>query len=640
MRAIFFIVTLLSICAVVAFEPATIDTTHRPQDDFYRYANGVWLESHSLPKGIYRYNELSELENMMLHAVSERLARGKLSGSRSEHVLVTYYRAGMDDEADQGRERDILLDQVASIEESMGKGQIMEAIARLQAIGVDSFFRIHDPEKWQVPEQHYLILMQPYLNVSSSDNDNYREFLRELFTLIGYSEEEALSKADAAIRIETGIASFLQPQPRSPWDLYNKVSVSAVAKWFEPMEFGVWFDGLSISTDQDIVIDHPKYFEQLGSWLQQADRADLTTYIVARLLLTYCRYMHGDFKLARAEFYRKQYGLELTDPVVEQMMRDLPEYLNEFYLQEFVGQVVRERITTMVENVRAAWLKRIDANDWMGSSERERAHEKVARMEFVIGGQSQMDLLSEDTLADQLEPDDTFLEIALKSRRWRLAQTLSRIGSAWDDVRPECWSFSLTCHYDLERNMVVLSGGNFLPTRFDPKAETAANYGGLGTRIAHEMTHAIDSQGRLYDVDGKPLSWLKKWMLTSKFKKRTQPLIDQYDHFYAFEDCPVDGKATLMENLADLGGVRVALDAMHRECPDKSADRTFFISYAQSWRELITDDAQRNQCRGPHSPTMFRAYGPLQHIDEFYETFDIRPDDPMYLEPEKRAYIW
>ncbi len=627
---------LLSVCILFAYDTATIDTTCRPQDDFYRYANGLWLKGNTLPKGVYRYNELSELENLMLHVVSEKLSEGPHTHSKMEHTLLAYCNAGMNNDADLDRERNILLEQIATIESAVESDRIIAAIASLHKIGVEPFFRIHDPEKWQVPERHYLILRQPYVNVSSSDN-NYRDFLRELFTLIGYSDEEAQSKADAAIRIETGIASFLQPQPRSPWDLYNKVSVSCVSKWFEPMDFGAWFDELSISTDQDIVIDHPEFFQRLGSWFQKVDRTDLATYMTSRLLLVYCRYMHGGFKQARAEFYRQQYGLELTDSVVEQMTRDLPEYLNEYFLQEFVGQEVLDRITTMVENIRAAWLERIDANDWMGASERERAREKVTRMEFVIGGQSG---LTEDTLSDQLQPGETYIEIALKVRRWRLAQTLSRIGSVWDDNRPECWSFSLTCHYDLERNMVVISGGNFLPPRFDPKGDIPSNYSAIGTRIAHEMTHAIDSQGRLYNVDGKPLNWLKKWTLTSKFKKRAQPLINQYDNFYAFDNCPVDGKATLMENLADLGGVLVALDAMHKECPDKSTDRAFFITYAQSWRELITDDAQRNQCRGPHSPTMFRAFGPLQHVDEFYETFDIRPDDPMYLKPEKRAYIW
>ncbi len=646
MRDILLLALLFGSSLLFAYDESYIDSTNRPQDDFYNFANGYWIKTNVLPRGVSRYNQMSELDNLMLHKVSESLGeRPDGPVGRIEETLRLYYYAGINEYANLDREREVLLEQIARIESAVSEDKIMEAIAMLHSLGVDPLFRIHDPEKWQVPEEHLLVLCQPYVNVSNGANEHYKSFLRDLFVLTGQSADEAQTSAETAIRLESEIDLLLMPQPDSPWDLYNKKSVSSVSKWFKPLDFGIWMKALSVSTDHKIVIDHPEYFQQLGSWLQKVDRPELATYMISRLLTVYCRYMHGDFKDARKVFYWNQYGLQLTDSVTEQMTRDLPEYLNEYDLHEFVTQDVNEQLASMVENIRTAWLKRIVANDWMGSSEKKRALEKITAMEFVIGGKSNPDLLIQETLSRQLTREMTFIEIAMKVRNWRTTQAIARIGSMWDANRPEWWAFSLTCHYRLDENIVEIGGGNFLLSAFDPNGDIAANYGNIGTRIAHEMTHAIDSQGRLYDANGKRLGWMSKWMLTSKFAKRSQALIDQYNHFKAFEDCAVDGSATLMENLADLGGVLTAFDAMHIELGgqakhDAGIDRDFFITYAQSWRELITDDAQRNQCKGPHAPTRFRAYGPLQNVDRFYEVFDIQPDDPMFLEPEKRASIW
>jgi len=670
MRLVLCFVVMVSWILLWGYEASYIDSTVQPADDFYRYANGSWIKSNVLPQNISRYNQLSETDHLMLQNLAMLFANNRCETAtcyesdapleRIAALLQIYYNTGVCEKGDYSRERAVLLEQMESIQSQVMRGMAADAIAELHLLGVNPLFRIYDPEAWQVLDIHRLYLRQPSINIMPHEDDEsirfnaqYRDYLVELFTLCGNNAEAiAVSRADAAIRVEFEIASILRPDPQSPRKMYNKRSPGEFASWFEPMDFNIWLQELSIGNEEELVIDHPDYFQDLAELLQNINHDDLSCYLTSKFLTAYGRYMHGDFQTARAEYFRKQYGLNLLDSVgssvVEQMTYDLPEYLNEFYLDKFITEDVVAGVHEIAENVRTAWMTRVGKNDWMGSSERQRAMQKLASLEFVIGGESFADSVSAYSLTDEIlktDPEITYIEVAMSVRKWRTHKTISRIGQVWDETRPEFWSFSLNFYYSLLENRVIIGGGNLIAPSFDLYESPSASYGGIGTRIGHEVSHAIDSQGRLFHANGKPLNWFQRLGLTSRFDTRCKTLIDQYNHYFISEDCSVDGKATLMENLADLGGVITAYDALTLACTNRRGSsppdaRVFLIAYAQKWRELITERQQRLQCKGPHSPTCFRAIGPLQNIDLFYDTFVVPPDSPMYLEPEKRTHLW
>ncbi len=627
---------LISFLLIQAFlfgyEPSNIDSTYRPQDDFYGYSCGTWIKNNVLPEGARRFNLYSEMEHQVLINIAQKLSISAESDEALkliENALRTYYRTGIDGDDDTVREMRVLNEMLTRLESS----DVMDALAYMSSIGVGPLFYVYDPKRWEVRGTHYLCLRQPDEKIMLSQNE--RDNLERLFLLSGYENEESHQKVAAALRCANEISAMLEPEPRSIHDLYNEIPAQEAIGWFQPDDFGKWFDALGIDRSGTIIMDHPVYFKKLAAWLLGVDREELADYFSACLLMEYSQYLHGDFK--------KQNDNDSL-AVVRQMMRDLPEFLNEYYLYEIVGDEQGKLLAIITENIRKAWLNRLEENDWMGWLERKRAREKLTKMVFVIGGESCLQAVRESSCAKEIaeaNPGITFIETALIARRWRTTLVLSRIGNPWDFSRPKSWSYSLDCYYSPGRNNVVIAGGNLQWPFFDKDGDPAINYSGIAATIGHEISHAIDSDGRQYNIKGRPLNWLQKLTLTSRFEKRSQPLIDQYDHFYAFDDCHVDGSATLSENLADLGGVLVAYDAMHASGNiDAEQERRFFISYAQKWKELITEEAQRKQCRGPHSPTRFRAIGPLQNMDAFYDAFDIEPGDPMYLEPSKRVHMW
>ena len=667
MRLLLFLAVLGLNVTIPDYEASLIDSTANPAVDFYQYANGNWMQINTLPRNIPRYNQLSELDSNMLLGLSAEFTaimheadREPASGDSSDKiaaVLQAYYRAGVFDDANNIREKRVLAKQIQAIQSRMDR--LPELIADLHLLGVGPLFRVYDPYEWQVPDYHRLYLRQPKVNIMTGDdeaatqfNANYRDYLGKLFAQAGYTEIEAKAQADAAIRVESEIAGILQPDPRSPWDMFNKRSTEKFVSYLKPMDFNIWLRKLAVNEEEAVVVDHPQYFRDLSVLLQHIDTNDLASFLTSRFLTVYSRYLHGGFRTARAGYYRAQYGLDLLDdagkPIVEQMTYDLPEYLNEFYLDRFVTKEIRAGIESIAENVRTAWIHRVEQNDWMKASERKRALQKLASMELVIGGESIVDSVASLSLTDEIigaDSEITFIEIAMKIRNWRTRNIISRIGRPWNHSRPGFWSFSLDFHYSPTENKIEMGGANLQAPNFVLSGNPSANYGGIGSRIGHEMTHAIDAQGRRYNVDGKPLNWFQRWGLTSQFDKRCDTLVEQYDDYYVADDCHVNGEATLMENLADLGGVLAAYDALILACSRQQGScepdaRVYLLAYAQKWRELITDEQERIQCQGPHAPSRYRAIGPLQNIDVFYETFDIQPGNPMYLEPERRTSIW
>jgi putative endopeptidase len=324
---------------------------------------------------------------------------------------------------------------------------------------------------------------------------------------------------------------------------------------------------------------------------------------------------------------------------------NIGEALGQLYVEKYFPPEARARMNALVENLKGVFHDRLERVTWMKDFTRDKALAKFTRFTQKIGYPAKF----RDYSGIVIRRDDLLGNVR-RAAAFESHREIARVGKPVDrsewDMTPE----TVNAYFNPEQNEIVFPAGILQPPYFDLNMDDAVNYGGIGVVIGHEMTHGYDDEGRKYDADGNLNDWWTE-ADAKAFDARAQLVVDEYNNFEVLPGLHVNGKLTLGENLADLGGVHIAYEALERvlaKDPSKRRDidgftpeQRFFISFAQVWRTNIRPaEAERLVTIDPHSPGRFRAYGPLLNVNEFYQAFDIQPGSPMWLPPEKRAVIW
>jgi putative endopeptidase len=324
---------------------------------------------------------------------------------------------------------------------------------------------------------------------------------------------------------------------------------------------------------------------------------------------------------------------------------NIGEALGQLYVEKYFTPTERARMDALVQSLKLVFHDRLEKVTWMTDETKAKALVKFARFTQKIGYPAKF----RDYSAIKISRDDLLGNIQ-RSAVFESRRRIARIGKPVDRTEWGMTPETVNAYFNPEQNEIVFPAGILQPPFFDVTKDDAVNYGGIGVVIGHEMTHGYDDEGRKYDADGNLNDWWTE-ADAKAFEARAQLVVDEYSSFEALPGMHVNGQLTLGENLADLGGVHIAYDALERvlaKDPSKrklidgfTPEQRFFIAFAQIWRTNIRDaETQRLLTVDPHSPGQFRAYGPLLNVDQFYEAFDINPGSPMWLPPEKRAVIW
>ncbi len=637
-----------------------MDRSIPPGDDFYSFANGSWLKTAPRQDGCesYGYYDIAD-ERIMADLLSiMQPAADDLDTDHLGELVQTLFLSGIDAETIDDAGLSALAPELAAIDAIEDKEGLSQVLAQLQLIGVTPWFRIHRPANWELSGTNYLYLRQTALGLADGqilgrESDEravraYREFMTATFQRVGETQETAASLASAIVTMERRLAALAMTtsELRDFKKNYNLYSARKLGRLVPGPDWPVFFGAMGVEKASEVVIGQPEYFREVGRVIQQRDWRLIRAYLKWALLLECSPFLSSEFQLAHLEF-KKQVGgntdhvasRELT--VAKVVNAEAPDAVGYLYVHDFLPEPTQSRVHAIIANLKAAFHYRILNNEWLSKATKSKALAKLAAITFKIGGPANRPSYSGVSLAR-----DSFLRNVFQIRQSRMREHIGRIGQPLDRDGCRVHAQSSNCWYGPSNNSITLTAG-CISSLFRLDADDARNYATLGTSIAHEMTHAFDAQGRLYDERGRRRNWWS-WREIAEFNRKTKNLVDYYGSFSVPDGRHVDGSKTLDENIADLGGLAIAFDAYvlslgGREAPVKdgfSGRQRFFLAFAQKWRETFSQCALEARLMGWHAPPRFRVNGPLFNFSGFYEAFPDAVSGQSSLFGDERISIW
>jgi putative endopeptidase len=665
--------TLAAVVAVVALtlgaraeiDPKNFDLTVKPQDDFFRYANGAWIKNNPIPSDQSRWGSftaLAERNQANLRAICERVATKTAGATPVEKMVGDFYTSGMDEAAiDAAGVKPLQpeLDRLAAVKST---ADVLKAIAHLQSYGIPVGFRFGSQADLKNSDMEMASLGQGGLGLpdrgyyfnddekSQKIRQQYVAHIINMFALVGEPRESATVSAQAVMEIETklALASLARVQLRDPYRSYHKMKLSEAAAKTPGIDFNLFFSERGAPKFDTVNLAHPEFFKAFDVVLNTTPVSDWQAYLRWHLVNHAAPYLGKPIVEESFAFN----GTILTG-VTEQRARwkrvvggvdgNIGEALGQLYAAEYFPPEAKVRMAKLVEDLRASLRDRIEALDWMDAPTKAKAQEKLAAFGVKIGYPDNW----RDYSAVKITRDD-YLGNVMRSDAFEVSRRIARIDQPVDRAEWGMTPPTVNAYYRPTNNEIVFPAGILQPPFFDFKADDAVNYGGIGVVIGHEMTHGFDDSGAKYDAKGNLNNWWSEES-ANKFKERTNAVVKQFDGYETLPGVHLKGELTQGENVADLGGLKISFYALQKALADQPRDlidgftpeQRFFLSHAVVWRESMRPEERRRRANiDPHSPGEFRVNGPLSNLDEFAKAFNVLDGSPMRHSPETRVTIW
>jgi predicted metalloendopeptidase len=644
---------------------AGFDLKARPQDDFNQYANGGWIEKTQIPADKGRWGSFDilrdESDKHQREIIEQLGAQKDLPAGSESRKIGDLYASLMDEALSEKLGVAPVRPYLERIDRISNAADLVRTFSELQQVGVTapvvSFVNAdsRDATRYAVylnqsglglPNRTY------YLKEGEKFDQiraKYPEYIAKLFTLAGMDQAEARAKAIVALEMKIAEAHWTPEDSRDATKTDNRYAVADLATVSGKIDWAAFLAGAGIGpAAKDLYVRQPSYVEKLGGLLQDTPVEDWKNYLRFHALSGAAPWLPKTFQDAQFEFFGKLVnGLEAPQPrwqrSVQAVNGAMGEAVGRVYVEKHFPESSKKRMNELVGNVLQAFESSIDALPWMSAETKAKAQEKRRKFTTKIGYPDRW----KDYSTLEIRRDDPLGNLA-RAQTWEYQRRMKRLDQPVD--RSE-WLMSpqtVNAYHNPRMNEIVFPAAILQPPFFNPEADDAVNYGGIGAVIGHEIGHAFDDQGRKTDSDGN----LKDWWTeadAAAFKAKAQALIDQYNAFQVLPELNVNGQLTLGENIGDLTGVYIAYKAYQMSLGGKEApvidgltgDQRFFLGYAQIWRSKSREEALRRQVlTDPHSPSRFRANGPLRNFGPFYEAFGVKEGDAMYLPEKDRVSIW
>ena len=648
---------------------ANLDTTATAGDDFYQYACGGWMVNNPLPAAYSRYGSfdvLGEENNKRINGILDELLKGSYEKGTVEQKLSDLYKLAMDSVK---RDKD-------------GVAPLMPIIERMEkAQTVDELFAIQlelapqgDSEFWSAylgadeknAKENIVTLYQGGISLGQKDyylesdsatlniREEYKKHIVRMFQLFGFSEADAQAKRDNIMKIETALAqvSRSKTELRDPQRNYNKTTLQEVSTQYPHLQIEKVLnaEGLESRYLQDLVVGQPEFLAGADKVVADLTPAEYRDYMEWGQILSAASKLSSEVQAANFEFFGKVLsGRKEDHPLwrrsTRQMESVMGEALGQIYVKKYFPAEAKERMVNLVKNLQIALGERIDAQDWMSDSTKQNAHQKLDAFYVKVGYPDKWTDISDLNI----DPEKSFFENMVECNRfWNKWEIDHKAGKPVDRDDWHMNPQTVNAYYNPTTNEICFPAGILQPPFFDMQADDTFNYGAIGVVIGHEMTHGFDDQGRQYDKEGNMNDW---WTPqdADNFTARTDRYADFFSAIKVLPDLNANGRLTLGENLADHGGLQVAYAAFKNATNEQplttvdgfTPDQRFFLAYAGVWAGNITEAEIRNLTKiDPHSLGRWRVNGALPHIDAWYEAFNIKPTDKMYLPKEQRLQLW
>lgn len=647
-------------------DPANMDLTVKPGDDFYTYASGNWIKKNPVPAKETRWGSFNELRDFNINAVKSLVEEAAANQSATAGSVTKrvgdFYAAAMDSVAIEKLGYNPIKADLSRIKSIKNLQGILDEVINMRVSGLGSPMFGFGVSQDKKNVTKYL----PQLGQGGTtlpDRDYYLEndsrtlkiqaafltYIKTLFTLTGSSAIEAEQKANTVWAIEKSFAKaqMKRVDMRDPYKTYNKYTIADFNKTTPNINWATTLPKLKVSGQDTLMVSTPAFFVSLDSMLTTIPVADWKVYLQWNILKNAAPNLSSPFVKASFAFNQAQTGQKVQTPRWQRMSQltdgAIGELLGQLYVAKYFKPEAKARMSELIDNLRKAFEIRISNLDWMSVATKEKALAKLHAFVPKIGYPEKWKTYDGLTITRS-----TYFQNLRNVGAWGYKEMIDQLGKPVDRTRFGMTPPTVNAYYNATMNEIVFPAGILQFPFFAPNADDAINYGGIGAVIGHEMSHGFDDSGSKYDKDGNLRNWWTNEDRT-KFEAKTKALGEQFDAYTVLDTVHVNGKLTMGENIGDLGGLNVAYTAFKLTKQGQSTekidgftpDQRFFLSWAQVWRgNILPESAAQLIKTDPHSPGPFRTIGAPVNMDAWYDAFEIKPGDKLYKKPEDRIRMW
>lgn len=646
-----------------------LDNSVRPADDFYQYACGGWMKNNPLPAAYSRFGSFDQLgldNNKRVNTILSDLLKKEYPQGTTERKLSDFYKLAMDSVRRNKEGVKPVMPLINEIEKAKTVADLRKVQLKYATFGYGvpmgigfgadeknatmNILNIHQGGICLGQKEYYLDT-DP---ATTAIREAYKKHIERMFKLFGFSDAAAKKKMESIMKVETALAkvSKSSTELRDVAANYNKMTIQNFESNYPHVGLTQLLNAEGVKSEyfKELVVGQPAFVKGADKILSEMTADEMRAYMEWDVILSAAGYLSDDVIAANFDFFGKTMSGRKEDHprwkrATSQVESQMGEALGKMYVERYFPASSKERMEKLVKNLQISLAERIKAQDWMSADTKKAALDKLDAFYVKIGYPNKWKDMSGLTI----DPKLSYYENVQNCRKfWNEWDINYRAGKPVDKDEWFMTPQTVNAYYNPTTNEICFPAGILQRPFFDPEADDAFNYGAIGVVIGHEMTHGFDDQGRNYDKNGNMIDW---WTASDaeNFNKRAQVCVDFFSAIKVLPDLNANGKLTLGENIADHGGLQVSYnayknatkDAPLKEIDGLTADQRFFLAYAGVWAANITEEEIRNRTKSdPHSLGEWRVNGALPHIDAWYEAFNVKPTDKLYLPADKRVKLW
>jgi putative endopeptidase len=645
-----------------------IDSTVKPGDDFFLYANGKWFKENPIPaseqsNGIWQL--IQDTINAQIRTICETSASlTHAEKGSNKQKIGDFFFSGMDSSTLNIKGISDLQNDLALIDDIKDRGGIIKTAAYVHTVAGSPLFRFGVGQDDKISSKYAVFIVQGGLSLpdrnyyfdadaqAATIRRKFIEHMNHMFKIIGYDTAKAKQAAENLMKLETAIAktSRKREDTRDPLKNYNKISFKQLTESTAQINWMVFTKSVGLHDVDTVVVGQPEFLTALNEYLTTFPLDDWKNYLKFHLVSGLARFLDDKTYLESFSFYSTVLrGIQEPKPrwkrVVEQTDRSLGELLGQVYVSESLPLGTKEKLQEIGKAIKEVYAERIKKLDWMSEATKQKALKKLNTIIMKVGYPDTWKNLS------SMEIDrSSYVRNAMNANRWEFDYMIAKFGKPVDrtewDMEPQTYN----AYYNPSNNEIVVPGCNIiLPGYEHTLADDALLYSVIGgSTFGHEITHGFDDQGSKYNEEGNLENW---WTTTDsmRFYTKTKMIVQQFNRYIAVNSLHINGELTQGENIADLGGIMMGYEAFKKTSQYRkneiiaglNPDQRFFLGYAFAWMVNERPEATANQVRSnEHSPAKFRVIGPLSNMPEFYSTFGVKEGDSMWRSDSVRVKIW
>lgn len=646
-----------------------MDNSVRPQDDFFQYACGGWMKNNPLPAAYSRYGSfdvLGEDNNKRINGILTELLEKTYPAGTVERKLSDLYKLAMDEKRRDAEGVTPLKPILNKLEKAKSVKDLFAIQLSLIPYGDSEFFGLYIGADQKNAKMNIINVMQGGTTLGQKEyyldsdpatveiREAYKKHVVRMFKMFGFSEKAAEAKMKNVLKLETELAkvSKSNTELRDPEANYNKMTLGEFNKRYPNVQISKLLGASDINPAdaKEVVVGQTEFMAGADKLIASLTPAEYRDYMEWGQIMSAAGYLSDEVAQANFDFFGKTMsGRKENHPLWKratgQVESQMGQALGKIYVGKYFPASSKERMKTLVANLQKALRKRIAAQDWMSEETKKNAYDKLDAFYVKIGYPDKW----VDMKDLNIDPAKSYYQNIEECRRfWNKWTVANKIGKPVDKDEWQMYPQTVNAYYDPTTNEICFPAGILQKPFFDPSADDAFNYGAIGVVIGHEMTHGFDDQGRHYDKNGNMNDW---WTANDgdNFNKRADMYADFFSKIKVLPDLNANGRFTLGENLADHGGLQVAFEAYKDATKDApletidglTPDQRFFIAYSEVWAANITEAEIRQRTKSdPHSLGRWRVNGALPHINMWYDAFNVKNTDKLFIPAEQRLKLW